>query len=154
MCKMARYCNSNCQKAHRLDHKKECKKRAAELHHEEALYSYNLHQKWWVSNMYIWYLYHHVQEEKSIKHAAVKLCVVGVPMYATILWVIKMALMIYCPFCRKLHHTKLRKIYNNKRLMKRMWVSQWCYNALYNLGCLYDTGEEGSFSARPLHKCT
>jgi len=30
-CKMVKYCNSSCQRAHRPDHKKECKKRAAEL---------------------------------------------------------------------------------------------------------------------------
>ena len=35
-CKMVKYCNSSCQRAHRPDHKKECKKRAAELH-EKAL---------------------------------------------------------------------------------------------------------------------
>lgn len=36
-CKMVKYCSSACQKAHRAQHKKECKKRAAELH-EEALF--------------------------------------------------------------------------------------------------------------------
>ena len=36
-CKMVKYCSSSCQKAHRPQHKKECKKRAAELH-EEALF--------------------------------------------------------------------------------------------------------------------
>ena len=35
-CKMVKYCSLACQKAHRPQHKKECKKRAAELH-EEAL---------------------------------------------------------------------------------------------------------------------
>ena len=34
-CKMARYCNRECQLAHRPQHKKECKKRAAELHDEK-----------------------------------------------------------------------------------------------------------------------
>ena len=36
-CKMVKYCSSACQKAHRPQHKKECKQRAAELH-EEALF--------------------------------------------------------------------------------------------------------------------
>jgi len=36
-CKMVKYCSLACQKAHRSQHKKECKKRAAELH-EEALF--------------------------------------------------------------------------------------------------------------------
>ena len=36
-CKMVKYCNRDCQIAHRCQHKKECKKRAAELH-EEALF--------------------------------------------------------------------------------------------------------------------
>ena len=33
-CKMVKYCNRNCQIAHRPQHKKACKKRAAELHDE------------------------------------------------------------------------------------------------------------------------
>ena len=36
-CKMVKYCGRDCQKAHRSQHKKECRKRAAELH-EEALF--------------------------------------------------------------------------------------------------------------------
>mmetsp|Transcript_1613 Transcript_1613/g.3461 ORF Transcript_1613/g.3461 Transcript_1613/m.3461 type:complete len:305 (+) Transcript_1613:99-1013(+) len=36
-CKMVKYCSVNCQKAHRPEHKNECKKRAAELH-DEALF--------------------------------------------------------------------------------------------------------------------
>ena len=34
-CKMVKYCNATCQKAHRPQHKKECKKRAAELKREK-----------------------------------------------------------------------------------------------------------------------
>ena len=34
-CKMVKYCNRNCQIAHRPQHKKACKKRAAELHDEQ-----------------------------------------------------------------------------------------------------------------------
>ena len=34
-CKMVKYCNRDCQIAHRPQHKKECKKRAAELHDEK-----------------------------------------------------------------------------------------------------------------------
>jgi len=36
-CQLVKYCNRECQLAHRPQHKKECKKRAAELH-EEALF--------------------------------------------------------------------------------------------------------------------
>ena len=36
-CKLVKYCNASCQKAHRPMHKKECKKRAAELH-DKALF--------------------------------------------------------------------------------------------------------------------
>ena len=36
-CKLVKYCNRECQIAHRSQHKKACKKRAAELH-EEALF--------------------------------------------------------------------------------------------------------------------
>ena len=34
-CKMVKYCNRECQIAHRPQHKRECKKRAAELHDEK-----------------------------------------------------------------------------------------------------------------------
>ena len=34
-CKMVKYCNDSCQEAHRSQHKKECRRRAAELHDEE-----------------------------------------------------------------------------------------------------------------------
>ena len=34
-CKMVKYCNRDCQIAHRPQHKKACKKRAAELHDEQ-----------------------------------------------------------------------------------------------------------------------
>ena len=33
-CKMVKYCSRDCQKAHRSQHKKECRERAAELHDE------------------------------------------------------------------------------------------------------------------------
>ena len=33
-CKLVKYCNATCQKTHRPVHKKECKRRAAELHDE------------------------------------------------------------------------------------------------------------------------
>ena len=36
-CKLVKYCNRECQIAHRSQHKKECKKRAKELH-DEALF--------------------------------------------------------------------------------------------------------------------
>ena len=36
-CKLVKYCNASCQRAHWSKHKKACKKRAAEIH-DEALF--------------------------------------------------------------------------------------------------------------------
>lgn len=36
-CKLVKYCNKHCQRAHRCEHKNECMKVAAELH-DEALF--------------------------------------------------------------------------------------------------------------------
>jgi len=36
-CKLVKYCDASCQRAHWPKHKKECKKRASELH-DEALF--------------------------------------------------------------------------------------------------------------------
>ena len=47
-CKMVKYCNRECQIAHRPQHKRECKKRAAELHDEKLfkqLPPYQQHEK-------------------------------------------------------------------------------------------------------------
>ena len=41
-CKLVKYCNRDCQIAHRPLHKKACKKRAAELH-DEALFKEHPH---------------------------------------------------------------------------------------------------------------
>lgn len=38
-CKLVKYCNRECQIAHRSQHKKECKKRAVELHDEKLFES-------------------------------------------------------------------------------------------------------------------
>ena len=43
-CKMVKYCNRDCQIAHRPQHKKACRKRAAELH-EELLFRENSRQE-------------------------------------------------------------------------------------------------------------
>ena len=37
-CDLVKYCSDQCQKDHRPKHKKECQKRAAELHHDEILF--------------------------------------------------------------------------------------------------------------------
>ena len=34
-CKLVRYCSRECQKTHRPQHKRECRKRAKEIHDEE-----------------------------------------------------------------------------------------------------------------------
>src|SRR5210317_811966 len=43
-CKLVKYCNRECQIAHRPLHKKACKKRAAELHDEELFKEHPPHE--------------------------------------------------------------------------------------------------------------
>ena len=43
-CKMVKYCNRDCQIAHRPQHKTECKKRAAKIPYTTRHYSNNLRE--------------------------------------------------------------------------------------------------------------
>lgn len=130
-CKMVKYCNSNCQKAHRPDHKKECKKRAAELH-EKALF------------------------QQPPPNEECPICMIILPSRAggkkyqtccgkTLCCGCMIASLKSsggepnCPFCRTPPYDTMAE--NNARLMKRVNVND--ANALYNLGCKYDTGTQG-----------
>jgi len=56
-CRMVKYCSRECQIAHRPQHKRECKKRATELHDEKL---FNQPPQFWMTiARYVSYVCHH-----------------------------------------------------------------------------------------------
>ena len=65
-CFMVKYCNRDCQIAHRPQHKKECKKRAAEIY-DEALFKEVEPQ----GAQSVYYFYHRMQANWVFNHVVV-----------------------------------------------------------------------------------
>ena len=130
-CKMVKYCNAACQKAHRPQHKKECRKRAAELH-DEALF-----------------------KQPPQKNEDCPICFLRLPNLDTgkrynaccgkmicsgcILAVIMTTGKNMCPFCRALAPTSNEDAVRMNK--KRMDVGDNV--AMHNLGCNYAEGVKG-----------
>jgi len=129
-CKMVKYCNAACQKAHRPHHKGECKKRAAELHNE-ALF------------------------KQPPPNEECPICMIPLPSRAEgkryqtccgqtlccgcMIQTIAAVRHETCPFCKTpIYDTEED---NNARIMKRVKAND--ANALYNLGTYYDLGQRG-----------
>ena len=128
-CKMVKYCNAACQEAHRSQHKKECRKRAAELH-DEALF------------------------KPPPKHEDCPICFMRMPSlgsghrYYTCCGNIVCNGCIYankltlgkhvCPFCRSPEH-KSEEIHEQIKKLVEMGNAE----AMYSLGCCYAEGKFG-----------
>ena len=129
-CKIVMYCNAECQKAHRPQHKKECRLRAAELH-DEALF------------------------KQPPKNEDCPVCFLCLPSHRTgrsyqaccgkficigcIHAVSKMDGVVKCPFCRIPMHTSKEELI--ARRDKRVEASDT--DAMFNLGCCYASGDDG-----------
>ena len=130
-CMLVKYCNSECQKAHRPQHKKECRLRVAELH-EEALFK---------------------QPPPQLEDCPI--CFLRMPSlatgwkYSTCCGKIICSGCVYvgalvgddklCPFCRT--PAPFSDEENIKRVKKRVEVGD--AGAFYNLGCDYAEGMYG-----------
>ena len=114
-CYLVRYCSIKCQKEHRQKHKKECKKRVAELH-DEILFkqpegSYN-------GDCPICYLPLPVVQEKSSFMSCCSKSVCNGCDYANTEREKEGRLPHKCPFCRKAAPKTEEEV--NERLMKRI----------------------------------
>lgn len=128
-CKLVKYCNRDCQIAHRKQHKRECKKRATEMHDEQLF-------------------------KQPPPNEDCPICMLPLPELATG-WRYKSccgkmicsgcihAVRIrdsvgLCPFCRTPTPSTDEMI---EQMEKRMEIDD--AEAIYNLGCCYDNGQYG-----------
>ena len=77
-CKLVKYCNRNCQIAHRPQHKKACKKRAAQLH-DAALFKEHPPEECPICMLPLPLYENHIRARRSF-HAAGKIYVMAANM--------------------------------------------------------------------------
>ena len=129
-CKMVKYCSRECQIAHRPQHKKECKKRAAELHDEKLFKQppqledcpicFLLMPSLWSGHKYM---------TCCGKFICTGCVVANIVMNGADL----------CPFCRTPIPATDEQFMKNYE--KRVELGD--VHAIYDAGCLYDAGTDG-----------
>jgi len=129
-CKMVKYCSRDCQKAHRPQHKKECRKRAAELH-DEALFKQPPPEE----ECPICFLTLPSLETGKRYNTCCGKRICSGCIHALIMTSRKNM----CPFCRTLAPKTEEEVI--KRLKKRIEVDDAI--ATYNQGCDYARGMHG-----------
>ena len=130
-CKMVKYCNRDCQIAHRKQHKKECKKRAAELH-DEALFKQpgGPPEDCPICMLPLPSLHTGSKYRACCGKTICSGCIYAVK--------IRDGGVGLCPFCRTPTPTAKEMIEQNK---KRMELGD--AQAIYNMGCHYYNGRHG-----------
>jgi len=117
-CKLVKYCSVDCQKNHRSQHKKECKKRLAEIRDD------NLFKQSEIScfgECPLCCLPMPIMEEKMILMACCSKFICKGCAIANILCEMKQGMEERCPFCREESPESLEE--SQKRLMKRVEVN-------------------------------
>ncbi|KAL7536131.1 hypothetical protein ACHAXR_006933 [Thalassiosira sp. AJA248-18] len=128
-CKLVKYCNVTCQKAHRPKHKKECKKRAAEIF-DEALFKTPPPNE----DCPICFLrLPLIESDKLFKSCCGKMICTGCG-YADV--IARRSAEHNCPFCRTPAPTSEEE--ENERL--RMRIEAGDSYAMYDLGNRYQRG--------------
>ena len=125
-CKMVKYCNRDCQIAHRPQHKKECKKRAAELH-DEALFKQPPHEDCLICFLRLPALQSGWKYKTCCGKRICSGCIHAVGLTAGD---------NICPFCRAPVPNSPEEAKN--RMMKRVEIGD--AEAIYALGCNYHRG--------------
>ena len=126
-CKMVKYCSCDCQKAHRPQHKKECRKRAAELHDEALFKQPPLNEECPICFLTLPWL----ETGKRYQSCCGKIICSGC-IHAGVTTTGKNM----CPFCRALAPKTDEEILIRSK--KRVEVGN--AQAMYELGCLYAEG--------------
>ena len=128
-CMSVRYCSADCQKAHRTQHKQECRLRAVELH-DEALFKQPPPRE---DCPICFLLLPSLHTGRRYKSCCGKIICSGCIHAITMTSGNNM-----CPFCRTPNHISYEEL--NEREKKRAEVGDTV--AIHSLGCYYD---EGSF---------
>ena len=129
-CKMVKYCSRDCQKAHRSQHKKECRKRAAELRDEKLFKQPPKDEDCPICFLTLPSL----ETGKRYQACCGKIICSGC-IHANIMTSGKNM----CPFCRALAPGMGEE--THERIMKR--VEKGNAQAMYELGCCFMRGLHG-----------
>ena len=127
-CKMVQYCSVGCQKALRPQHKRECKKRAAELHDEALFKQPPLNEECPICFLTLPSLHTGSKYKSCCGKIVCSGCIRAVQMVDGD---------AKCPFCRVPTPVSDEEII--ARLEKRVEVDD--ANAIHNLGCCYNDGD-------------
>ena len=130
-CKMVKYCNRDCQIAHRPRHKKECKKRAAEIHDLELFKQPPQKEDCPICMLPLPWLGTGTRYKACCGKVICSGCIYAVEMRDNGVGL--------CPFCRTPTPTSEKELV--KRTKKRVEVGD--AGAMLNLGCHYSNGEYG-----------
>ena len=129
-CKMVKYCNRDCQIAHRPQHKKACKKRAAELHDEKLFKQPPPHEDCPICMILLPSLHTGSKYRACCGKTICSGCIYAVK--------IRDCGVGLCPFCRTPTPAAKDTI---EQMKKRMKIGD--ADAIYNLGCCYSEGLYG-----------
>ena len=123
-----KYCSAACQRAHRPQHKRECKKRAAELHDEALFKQPPLNEECPICFLTLPSLHTGSKYKSCCGKIVCSGCIRAVQMVDGD---------AKCPFCRVPTPVSDEEII--ARLEKRVEVDD--ANAIHNLGCCYNDGD-------------
>ena len=129
-CMSVKYCSAACQKAHRPQHKKECKKRAAELHDEALFKQPPLEEECPICFLRLPSL------EKGIRYQS---CCGKIMCCGCIHAGARVGDDQLCPFCRAPAPKSDEEMMEREK--KRVEVGD--AEGIYNIGCYYDEGIRG-----------
>ena len=130
-CKTIKYCSADCQKAHRPQHKKECKKRAAELYDIKLFKTPSLNEDCPICMLRLPSLYTGQKYRSCCGKIICSGCIYAVEK--------RDGGVGLCPFCRTSAPVSIEE--SNKQMKKRVEVND--PEGIHNVGCCYGDGLYG-----------